>query len=101
MKKFEMKEIQNAINAMIEQIKQNSDEFTGINDFRYERNDKRIDKPRLNFIRKFCVPTNYSIEFEFMPDAAGRARWVGKELLSTMNYPMLKALKSWYMNGLT
>lgn len=82
MKPFETKEIKIALDQLIKQIEFNIEEFKGVtSEFPFERNEKRIEKPRFNLIRKYHVPLNYNIEFDFMPDAAGRAKWVGKRII--------------------
>lgn len=93
MESFEAKEIQIGIDAMIEQIKLNLDTFEGVKDFPYERDGNRINNPRFNLIRKFHVPTNYSIESEFMPDVAGRAKWVGKRIIINDELTSVESIK--------
>lgn len=84
MKPFEEGEIKKALDQLIKQLELNFVEFKGITtDFPFERNQERIEKPRFNIIRKYHVPQSYNIEFEFMTDAAGRAKWVGKRIILT------------------
>lgn len=82
MKPFSKEEIKEVISHLQSEIEQNLTEFKGLSsDFPYERNQTRIEKPRFNIIKKFHVPMNYKIEIEFMPDCAGRAKWVGKRII--------------------
>jgi hypothetical protein len=40
------------------------------------------------------VPTNYNIEFDFMPDAAGRAKWIGKRIILCDDLNNIESIKT-------
>jgi hypothetical protein len=85
MSPFNENEIMKVLNHLIKESETNINNEVSkqkiTNNFPYSRNEQRINKPRFNLIKRFHVPTNYSIEIEFMPDCAGRAKWVGKRII--------------------
>lgn len=95
MKPFETEEIKQCILQLKKEIEYNLNEFKGLSgEFPYERNQARIEKPRFNIIKKYHVPMNYNIEISFMPDAAGRAKWVGKRIILNDELSDVESIKT-------
>lgn len=96
MRQFTEQEIKDCLNVLITELENNlnTDQITLSNSFPYERNESRIEKPRFNIIKNYHTPVSYKIETEFMPDAAGKAKWIGKRIILDDDLTPIESIKT-------